>query len=559
MIEPVPEPVAGKEQIKTPVPGAVERRSLAGCSRELVPQDKDLRERIRGSVREYVSRERLIPPLSMEDLRRHADVLLSHLTLRARHRDFIMVLVGNEVWWDTMAGIPYERRVLLLPQCLRNKHSCPAEMDEMGLLCEQCGQCAIGRLQTEAEELGYVVLVAEGTTVVTRLLEQGRVDAVIGVSCLSVLERAFPQMATHAIPGLAIPLLRDGCDLTEVDLDWVRQALYLKSDHRWAGRLDIDWLRLEMDGWFQNETLRKLIGHEHTKTEDLAVSWLARSGKRWRPLLGVCAYKVLSNSIPESVPAGMKKVAVAMECFHKASLVHDDIEDADDFRYGEPTLHRQTGIPLALNVGDFLLGIGYRLLGECGASDTQISRMLTVAAEGHCTLCMGQGEELGWMRDPTALTSRQVLDLFRRKTAPAFEVALHLGAIYAGADGNTSRVLKSFSDSLGVAYQVKDDLEDFHGRGQDQDARRPSLLFALAWEASSGATRTAIERRWCHPPDPRNDAASLSVIVEELKVEEKARQLLEHYRNEAIRSLSPLQNAQLKGLLRRLVGRILGT
>ncbi|HOW65118.1 MAG TPA: polyprenyl synthetase family protein [Candidatus Paceibacterota bacterium] len=559
MTESTPEPARKQEPSKPSIHGKVERRGLAGCSRELVPQDKALRERIRSGVRDYVSRQKLVPPLSMEDLRRHTDILLSQMALPLKHRDFVTVLVGNEVWWDTMAGIPYERRVLLLPQCLRNKQNCPAEMDEMGLLCEQCGQCSIGRLQTEAEELGYVVLVAEGTTVVTRLLEQGRVDAVIGVSCLSVLERAFPQMATHAIPGLAIPLLRDGCDLTEVDLDWVRQALYLKSDQPWAGRLDIDWLRLEMDSWFQPEPLRQLIGYEHTRTEDLAISWLARSGKRWRPLLGVCAYKVLSNSILQPVPGGMKKVAVAMECFHKASLVHDDIEDADDFRYGEPTLHRQAGVPVALNVGDFLLGVGYRLLSESGASESQISRMLAVAAEGHCTLCMGQGEELGWMREPTALTSRQVLDLFRRKTAPAFEVALHLGAIYAGADGNTSRVLKAFSESLGVAYQIKDDLEDFHGRGQDQDARRPSLLFALAWEASSGEIQAAIERQWCHLPDRQHDPAPLPALVEELKVEEKARQLLEHYRNEAIRSLSLLQNAQLKGLLRRLVGRILGT
>ena len=50
-------------------------------------------------------------------------------------------------------------------------------------------------------------------------------------------------------------------------------------------------------------------------------------------------------------PFGLKKLAIAVECFHKASFVHDDIEDADDLRYGERTLHAEHGIPVALNVG----------------------------------------------------------------------------------------------------------------------------------------------------------------------------------------------------------------
>ena len=54
-----------------------------------------------------------------------------------------------------------------------------------------------------------------------------------------------------------------------------------------------------------------------------------------------------------------------MECFHKASLIHDDIEDDDAQRYGEPTLHVEHGVPVALNVGDLLIGEGYRLLAEC--------------------------------------------------------------------------------------------------------------------------------------------------------------------------------------------------
>jgi geranylgeranyl diphosphate synthase, type II len=529
------------------------------AERYSVPALKSVRETVRAAVREYVRTLELVPPLSMEELRQHTDVLLRNNNLGSSYRDFITVLVGNEVWWNTMAGIPFERRVLMLPQCLRTKADCPAVMDELGLLCEQCGRCPTGDIQEEAEDMGYVVLVAEGTTVVTKLLEQGKVDAVIGVSCLSVLERAFPHLATHAIPGIAIPLVRDGCENTQVDLDWVREAIHLKSDARWLGRIDIERLRINVETWFMSHELRPLICREGTETEEIALDWLAVSGKRWRPVLAACVYKALTTEEEGEFAEKIHKVAVAMECFHKASLAHDDIEDADELRYGRETLHKRYGVPIALNVGDLLLGEGYRLIAECGVSPAQTASMLGVVADAHRNLCLGQGEELCWMRNPTTLSSRKVLDLFRRKTAPAFEVALRLGAICADAGSEVGSVLKSYSESLGIAFQIRDDLEDYSGNDNDTDAMRPSILHALAYESAAESMKDALASAW---KDGKHTGSQNSVIRELMmseRAEEKARQLLEHYKNEAIRSLGPLRNAQLKSLLRRIVGKIVGS
>ena len=129
----------------------------------------------------------------------------------------------------------------------------------------------------------------------------------------------------------------------------------------------------------------------------------------------------------------MRQIAVAVECFHKASLVHDDIEDGDEQRYGQQSLHAAHGVPVALNVGDFLLGEGYRLIGAADAPAERLAEMLRVAADGHRGLSLGQGAELCWRSDPRPLSSAEVLDIFRRKTAPAFDVALRLGAVCAGA------------------------------------------------------------------------------------------------------------------------------
>jgi geranylgeranyl diphosphate synthase type II len=80
-----------------------------------------------------------------------------------------------------------------------------------------------------------------------------------------------------------------------------------------------------------------------------------RAGKRWRPLLTVAAYQAMSDTPGKPIPTDLMKLAVAVECFHKASLIHDDIEDGDATRYGEKTLHEEHGLAVALNVGDLLI------------------------------------------------------------------------------------------------------------------------------------------------------------------------------------------------------------
>src|SRR5689334_21819274 len=227
-------------------------------------------------------------------------------------------------------------------------------------------------------------------------------------------------------------------------------------------------MRDEVDSWFTPESLNKVLGPGEGDTEQIGREWLARAGKRWRPFLAVSAFQALRETPGAGLPEDFRKVAVAVECFHKASLIHDDIEDNDAQRYGEKTLHEEHGVAVALNVGDLLIGEGYRLIGECKASATQKAEMLLVASRGQRELCRGQGAELCWARSPQPLSSLQVLDIFRKKTAPAFEVALRLGAIYASKDlhDEVSGVLETYSEALGIAYQIRDDLSDLGSTGE---------------------------------------------------------------------------------------------
>src|SRR5262245_29736088 len=446
-----------------------------------IPQTLGEREYVRATVARYVDDRRaaLVPPLVLDELRTHADAVVALAGLNPLYRDYVGILVNNEVWTEQLATVPFDRRLLLLPKCLRVEDKCPAPFDEFGLLCKQCGLCTIQDLQEEAERLGYAVLVAEGSALVMALIQSGKIDAIVGVSCLSVLERAFPYMEAAAIPGVAIPLLQDDCKDTAVDIDWVWNVVHLTSDDR-TRRLDLDALRTEVESWFELVSLDTLMGPVDGDADRVARGWLMAQGKRWRPFLTACAYKALQDDPARPLPESVRKAAIAVECFHKASLVHDDIEDADERRYGRETLHVAHGVPVALNAGDLLVGEGYRLLAGCGAPDGVSAELVRIASAGHRELCLGQGAELSWMRHPVVLGTDQVLDLFRRKTSPAFQVALAIGAPLAGAAEDTQRVLRDYSEALGIAYQIRDDLDDLAGGDGDDGSlfRTPSLPLA---------------------------------------------------------------------------------
>ncbi len=451
------------------------------------------------AVRHYVAEQTLAPPAPLEELKEHADKLMAATGWKPIYRDYVGVLINNELWRETLATIPFERRLLMMPKCLRVESRCPAPFDEFGLLCKQCGLCTIQDLQEEAERLGYAALVAEGSAIVMSLIQTGKIDAIVGVACIPVLERAFPYMEAAAVPGVAIPLLQDDCIDTTVDEEWIWDYIHLTSDDK-TRRLDLTALRGEMDGWFTVEALSQIMGESEGETEAIARDWLARAGKRWRPFLTASAFEALREDTGKPLPPDLKKIAVAIECFHKASLIHDDIEDNDTERYGEKTLHEEHGIAIALNVGDLLIGEGYRLIGESSVSASQRAAMLKAASVGQRQLCRGQGAELVWQQNPAPMKSVEVLDIFRKKTAPAFEVALRLGAIYAGEEQHeeVSEILSAYSENLGIAYQIRDDLSDFGAEGETNDLAglRPSLLLAIGHERAKNEQKEILASVW---------------------------------------------------------------
>ncbi len=526
--------------------------------KENIPQTKAARDELLAQIRAYNERVSPVAPMPLDELEVHARKILEETGTDERYLHYTAVLLNNEMWRETLATIPYERRLLLMPKCLRVEDKCPAPFDEFGLLCKQCGLCTIEDFQNEAERLGYAVLVAEGSAVVMSLIQTGKIEAIVGISCLPVLERTFPYVEAAAIPSVAVPLLQDDCINTTVDNDWVWDVIHLTSEDK-TRRLNLNALHEDVRGWFDPGSLAEVMGEPRGGAEEIGREWLARDGKRWRPFLTIATYQALREDRGEPVPDDIRKLAVAVECFHKASLIHDDIEDGDATRYGQKTLHEEHGIAIALNVGDLLIGEGYRLIGECGAPGDAKAAMLLAASRGQRALCRGQGDELAWARAPEALNHKQVFEIHRHKTAPAFEVALQLGAAYAGKLDEVAEVISTYSENLGVAYQIRDDMADL-----DEDAAaetlarlRPNALLALTREKAKGDDRDYMEGLWTRGGSGGAEgAARVRDLAHSTGADERCLVLLEMYKEAAVRSLAALDNENLKGLLRRVLGKI---
>src|SRR5664280_1966913 len=224
-----------------------------------VPYDNEKRLEIRTSVEAFFLENKVIPPVSYEMLYDFATLLIANQKWEERFRAFIMVCSGNLIWRPVVGAIPYNRRIMLLPQCLRNPRFCKAEQDELGLLCSECGNCSISGFLREAENLGYVVLVTEGTTITTRLIESGKVDAVIGVGCMEVLQKMFAAVSKYSIPSIGIPLISCGCVDTLADAEWIKEELYYFQENTSIRLLNLNYLRNITSSIFGEEQLNRTL------------------------------------------------------------------------------------------------------------------------------------------------------------------------------------------------------------------------------------------------------------------------------------------------------------
>ena len=125
-----------------------------------VPETLELREKVKAAAEEYAKSLDRSRAFTRNELEHHGRTLLEQMGLPEKFLGFSMVMVGNFFWKQQFLAIPFNRRMLLLPHCLKHAEGCPAEYTQFGLDCERCGACSIADYKVKAEQLGYKVLVA---------------------------------------------------------------------------------------------------------------------------------------------------------------------------------------------------------------------------------------------------------------------------------------------------------------------------------------------------------------------------------------------------------------
>jgi geranylgeranyl pyrophosphate synthase len=559
---------------------------------KLVPPTRELREQIRRECQKISEGLDKKTPLSKEELEGHARHILTQLNQPDGYVGWTMVLFSSEFFREQVAATPYSRRLLLLPHCLKHAEGCPADYDEFGLDCRQCGACSIADFRARAEDLGYKVLVAEGSPIVLKIIIGGYVDAILGVACLNVLEKAIDKILLAGIPCMAVPLHSSDCRNTSVDEDWVSEMITTEQQAKPVQTQSYIHLMRAAGRLLQSEELKRIappIRNQEVmidvqkndqdpiaSTEAIAYDFLARGGKHSRPFITLATYDAISGgkatltdgaSYCEAFPDEVRRTALSIETFHKASLVHDDIEDDDLYRYGSETLHRQYGTATAINVGDYLIGLGYRLVSrDAEKLGHQVASEITeVLSDAHMRLSEGQGAELMWRdQKQRKLTPLDALKIYALKTAPAFEAALLAGLRLAGPLESYRKPIRQFARHLGVAFQILNDLKDWSGdednklsSGTDILGGRPTVLWALALETLNEKKQSELFAFLDNEPTSEILVSRIESLYKEAGVFQKASQLVDKYQQRAEEIVDQMEIESFRRLLYYLIETVL--
>ena len=184
-------------------------------------------------------------------------------------------------------------------------------------------------------------------------------------------------------------------------------------------------------------------------------------GKRHRPVITFAACRAVGGDLIKAASA-----AAAIEHFHSAALIHDDIADDGELRRGAPCMHRTQGIPIALNVGDLALSlVNGTVAVDPSLDDATKVRVITELVNMTQRTVEGQAMDLGWARDGRwDITEQDYFVMATHKTAfYSGAVPLAVGAIIGGGTEAQIEGLRAYGLDTGLAFQIQDDLLNLVG------------------------------------------------------------------------------------------------
>lgn len=285
----------------------------------------------------------------------------------------------------------------------------------------------------------------------------------------------------------------------------------------------------------------------------------ARPGKALRPALTMLLGQALGAAEESALP-----LAVAVQLVHDFSLLHDDIVDGDRSRRGQPALWVRDGMPSALNTGDALLTAAFCVISAADLPSHTSTR--AVAQLGGATLEMVGGQQADIAATGAVPASLpQYLEMVERKTGALMGAAAGLGAIAAGAPSPTVAACERFGRTLGVAFQLRDDVLGVFGDsaetgkpvGNDLLRGKQGLPMVLALTGNGALGQAA--HSWLEPPGMRR--RDLNAAVELLRtggVAERCHGLTTTWTERALVAAAKLPLSENGAMDLEILGRWLG-
>jgi geranylgeranyl diphosphate synthase type I len=265
-------------------------------------------------------------------------------------------------------------------------------------------------------------------------------------------------------------------------------------------------------------------------------------GKRIRPLLGLLAYESLTGDHRGALPG-----AAAVELGHNFSLVHDDIEDQDTERRHRATLWTIYGIPQAINTGDTLFTLSrmaLHRLSDLGFSDAKVLALMRLYDETCLALCEGQFMDIWSAEHDDRLSVDFYFDMIGRKTAALIAASVQAGALLATDDQAVIDAYRAFGWSLGVAFQLNDDLLGIWGDEQatgkepsDLAKHKKTLPVIYALERAPESDRARLREILAMPSPTEARVAAARSVLESCGAREYTRSRARAERDEALMRL----------------------
>ena len=294
----------------------------------------------------------------------------------------------------------------------------------------------------------------------------------------------------------------------------------------------------------EEEISRLDLGQKPSELYDPIHYLLSLGGKRIRPVLCLLTYSLFKSDWEKQVPA-----ALSVEIFHNFTLMHDDIMDKAPLRRGKQTVHEKWNDNIAILSGDVMLVNAYQYLNKVKGLSLEafqhvLGRLSRIAAE----VCEGQQFDMNF-ESRGDVTVEEYIEMIRLKTSVLIGFSMEMGGLLASAPAEVSDSLYRIGETIGLGFQLKDDLLDVYGDpekfgkqpGGDILANKKTYLLIKAFEKATGSTLASLEK-WVAATD--YDAAekvrAVTAIYDSLNLKAETEAVIASYFDVAFREIQSL-------------------